>query len=68
MVVCRVYCHNIKHELPNPHSMILAWDGEWNILMYEKENFGYAWEDDSPTHFSVWAYLSDLHKAEEVHA
>ena len=59
-----VTMYNIEEKLPESGSMIIADNGEWHILMYDHDNIGHEWEDDTPIEFSKWAYLADLNAGE----
>jgi hypothetical protein len=56
----KVTMYNIEEKLPDPGTMIIADDGQWHILMYDHDDIGYEWEDDTPIEFDKWCYLADL--------
>jgi len=71
MKIKLVKVYNSSNKLPDTGTMILAFNREWHILMYEScglvhgeivmyGNTACGWEDDAPIEFSKWAYLSDL--------
>lgn len=52
--------YEIEEKLPDPGTMVIADDGEWHILMYDHDNIGHEWEDDTPIEFDKWCYLGEL--------
>jgi hypothetical protein len=69
--IAKVEIFDVKEKLPPDGIMILAdIGGEWEILMADGTNVGYAWEQDNADNgglvFYKWLSLGELTKAEPI--
>jgi hypothetical protein len=60
MKISEVKIYETSEKLPSSNSMIICFDGQWWIAMYEKDDIACQWEDEEEIKFTKWAYLEDL--------